>query len=266
MSERVVRREVIAAEPVEAMAGLLDVDPPRDGQVPELWHWVHLLERRPSRDLGADGHPTSGIPAPPGPGMRRMFAGGRVETRRRLRVGEPATRTTWVASEAEKQGRSGPLRLVTVRHEIHQADELAIAEEQDIVYRAPGGSLPMEPGAGLPVREPTIMLDVDERLLFRFSALTYNAHRIHYDRAWCTREGYDDLVVHGPLQALMMGELARRNGLSLVGRRFGYRLVSPMVGPQRMHVLPADDGLAGGAEVRTADGRVTAVSSLAGLG
>jgi 3-methylfumaryl-CoA hydratase len=262
---RVVREEVIAPEPVEALAGLLDIEVPDDGEVPELWHWVHLLERRPTRDLGPDGHPTSGIPAPPGPGMRRMFAGGRVDTIRRLRIGEPATRTTWIASEVEKQGRTGPLRFVTVRHETSQG-ELAIVEEQDIVYRAPGGALPSSTGHGLPSRADSLALDVDERLLFRFSALTYNAHRIHYDRRWCRQEGYDDLVVHGPLQALMMGELARRNGVPLVGRRFGYRLVSPMVGPQTMHVLGSPDGLAAGAEVCTADGRQTAVSVLGPVG
>jgi 3-methylfumaryl-CoA hydratase len=262
---RAVREEVIAPEPVEALAGLLDIHVPHEGEVPELWHWVHLLERRPTRDLGPDGHPTSGVPAPPGPGMRRMFAGGRVDTHRRLRIGEPATRTTWIASEVEKQGRTGPLRFVTVRHEISQGG-LAVVEEQDIVYRAPSGALPPSSGEGLPDRDPVLTLDVDERLLFRFSALTYNAHRIHYDRGWCRQEGYDDLVVHGPLQALMLGELARRHGVPLVGRRFGYRLVSPMVGPQTMHVLASPDGLDTGAEVCTADGRRTAVSVLEPIG
>ncbi len=257
---RIVHEEVIAAEPVQALAGLLDVDAPGGGEVPELWHWVHLLDRPATGDLGADGHPTTGIPAPPGTGMRRMFAGGRVETHRRLRIGEPATRTTWIATEVEKQGRTGPLRFVTVHHEIRQGDQVATVEEQDIVYRAPGGPLPGQPPVGLPDRDPRLTLEVDERLLFRFSALTYNAHRIHYDRDWCRHEGYDDLVVHGPLQALMMGELARRNGVPLLGHRFVYRLIAPMLGPQTMHTLPSPDGLAAGAEVRAADGRVTAVS------
>lgn len=260
-TNKVVREEVIAPEPVEMLAGVLDIDVPDDAEVPELWHWVYLLERRPTRDLGPDGHPTSGIPAPPGPGMRRMFAGGRVDTRRRLRIGEPATRTTWITDEAEKEGRTGPLRFVTVRHEISQG-EVVIVEEQDIVYRAPGAALASSSGGGLPDRGPALAFDVDERLLFRFSALTYNAHRIHYDREWCRQEGYDDLVVHGPLQALMMGELARRNGVPLVGRRLRYRLVSPMVGPQTMHVLASADGLAAGAEVRTTSGRQTAVGVL----
>jgi len=263
--DTVTAQEVIAVEPVEAMAGLLDVEAPLGDEVPELWHWLYLLERRPTRDLGPDGHPSSGIPAPPGPGMRRMFAGGRVETLRRLRFGAPATRTTTIAQEVDKQGRSGPLRFVTVRHEIVQGGRVAIVDEQDIVYRSPGGTA-LEEAADderLPAdREVRLALHVDEALLFRFSALTYNAHRIHYDRVWCRQVGYGDLVVHGPLQALMMGELARRNGVPLVGHRFGYRLVSPMVGPQVMHVLAHADGLAAGAEVRTADGRTTAVATL----
>lgn len=265
-AERVDREEVLAREPVEALAGLLDIDRPDDDLLPPLWHWLYLLERRPSSDLGPDGHPTSGIPAPPGPGMRRMFAGGRVETLKQLRVAEPASRTTSIAKTAEKTGRNGPLKFVTVRHEFWQDGSIAIVEEQDIVYRAADAAAPPTAADG-PIpsgREAQLELAVDERLLFRFSALTYNAHRIHYDRDWCRFEGYDDLVIHGPLQALMMGELARRNGQSLIGRRFAYRLVSPMIGPQVMHLVAAADGLARGVESYAANGRRTAVATLDG--
>lgn len=261
------RREVIAAEPVEAMAGLLDIEPPDDGTVPELWHWLYLLERRATSELGEDGHALSGIPAPPGDDRRRMFGGGRVDTVRRLRIGIPAVRTTRIVNSVEKQGRSGPLTFVTVRHEITQDGEPAIAEEQDIVYRAPGTSrLAVEDDPGRPTgREAELVLPVDEVVLFRFSALTYNAHRIHYDRRWVEYEGYDDLVIHGPLQALLMGELARSNGIPLVGRRFEYRLVSPMTGPQPVHVLAGEQGLRHGAEVCTAGGRRTATSTFTDL-
>jgi 3-methylfumaryl-CoA hydratase len=257
-------RQLVTPEPVEALAGLLDLEVPT-GEVPELWHWVYLLERPATHDLGPDGHPRSGVPAPPGPGLRRMFAGGRVDSLGRLRIGEPAERRSWVARQVEKQGRSGRLGFVTVRSEIRQGGSLVVTDEQDLVYRAPGGTLASIPGEGLPEREAAWALEVDERLLFRFSALTYNAHRIHYDRDWCRKEGYDDLVVHGPLQALLMGELIRHHGVPLAGRRFGYRLVSPMLGPQTLHVLAAVDGIAAGAEVRTSDGRVTAVCTLADL-
>ncbi len=262
--EQVVVTELLVPQQAEALAGVIDADAPCS-TLPPLWHWVHLLERRPQRDLGPDGHPTSGLPAPPGPGRRRMFAGGRVRTYGELRLGEEATRTTRVVAAREKEGRTGPLSFVTVRHEITQGGDLLVVDENDIVYRAPdSGSLPpADHDEQLPTREARLDLAVDEALLFRFSALTYNAHRIHYDHAWVRQEGYADLVVHGPLQALMMGELQRRAGDGLVGRVFGYRLVAPMVGPQTMSVLAGVDGLAGGAEVRDARGVVTAVSTLA---
>lgn len=263
-SEQVEITELLTPQPAEALANLLGTDVPT-GTLPALWHWIHLLERRPHSDLGPDGHPTTGIPAPPGPGRRRMFAGGRVSTFGELRFGEEATRRSHVVRTEEKQGRSGPLTFVTVRHEISQRGEVVIVDENDIVYRVESsGALPAEqaPADGAPAREAALELSVDEAFLFRFSALTYNAHRIHYDHTWVAREGYADLVVHGPLQALMMGELQRRSGAGLVGRRFAYRLVAPMVGPQTFSVLAAEDGLAAGAEVRDARGVVTAVSTL----
>lgn len=265
-----IHEGVISRWSVEALADLLDVDVPDDGTVPELWHWTHLLHHPPSRDLGPDGHPVSGIPMPPRPGMRRMFAGGCVITHNRLRIGHSASRRTSVASQVDKAGRSGPLTFVTVRHEYSQGGAVAIVDEQNIVYRQAIGSI----GASSPAdaarpanrdngrRGPMLELRVDEALLFRFSALTFNAHRIHYDRAWCGAEGYRDLVVHGPLQALMMAELLRRNGIELTGHRFDYRLVAPMIGPQTMQARASDEGLSAGADVRDAQGQVTAVSSI----
>ena len=259
------RTEVVAAEPVESLAAMLDIEVPfRAGDpVPPLWHWMYLLDRRRESELGPDGHPTSGIPAPPGPGRRRMFAGGRVTTYRPLVIGEEATKVTSIARTVEKEGRTGPLTFVTVLQEITRAGELAVREEQDIVYRAPGtGALPPAPEPPAPPAGPTLSLDVDERMLFRFSALTYNTHRIHYDLGYVPSEGYDGLVIHGPLQALMMGDHLRREGISLVGKTFGYRLVSPMVGPQTFTVVPGQDGLERGAESRSAAGAVCAVSTV----
>jgi 3-methylfumaryl-CoA hydratase len=235
--------------------------------VPPLWHWTYLLDRRRESELGPDGHPTSGIPAPPGPGRRRMFAGGRVTTYRPLVIGRPATKVTSIASTVEKEGRTGPLTFVTVLQEITQDGQLAIREEQDIVYRAPGtGKLPPAPQPPAPPAGPTLSLAVDERMLFRFSALTYNAHRIHYDLGWVAEEGYDGLVIHGPLQALLMGDHQRRQGIDLLGATYGYRLVSPMVGPQTFTVVPGPDGLEHGAESRSATGAVCAVSTLTTAG
>jgi 3-methylfumaryl-CoA hydratase len=266
-SETTSRTELITPEPAEALAGMLDIDAPTaDDGMPALWHWIYLLERRRQSDLGPDGHPTHGIPAPPGPGRLRMFAGGRVSIHTPLRFGEPATRTTKVVRTAEKEGRSGPLTFVTIRSDIEQGGRLAIVDEKDIVYRAPGSTLPARASvdeAPLPVApQGGLTLDVDSTLLFRFSALTYNAHRIHYDLPYAAQEGYPGLVVHGPLQALMMSELLRRSGQSLIGQEFAYRLVAPMFGEQRMTVAPNPEETGISTRVRDAVGRVTATSTL----
>jgi len=196
-----------------------------------------------------------------------MFAGGRVSSHMPLAFGKPATRTTWVAGTTEKQGSTGPLTFVTICNEYAQDGRVCIVDENDIVYRTPGSSLAIRAGTlqdepEPAPREPALTLTADEALLFRFSALTYNAHRIHYDHNWVREEGYSDLVVHGPLQALMMGELIRRRGAGLVGKQFAYRLVSPMIGPQTFTVLPGDDGVNVNVEVRDVHGIVTAVSTV----
>jgi 3-methylfumaryl-CoA hydratase len=219
----------------------------RDG-LPLLWHWIYLLDRPAQADLGPDGHPVRGtLPAPPGPGRRRMWAGGRVRASGPLRCGAPATRRTSVLTVAEKHGRSGRLTFVTVGQEISQGGTVVIAEEQDIVYReeaaassvaaghvAPGEARPLvPPGPG------EWEIEVSPSLLFRFSALTYNAHRIHYDRDY-TRdvEGYPGLLTHGPLQALAMAEAARAAG-SNGNLSFEYRLVSPLFDFQGLVVSAA---------------------------
>lgn len=284
---RCTRAELITAEPAEALAGLLDIAAPaaNGGALPPLWHWIYLLDRPRQSELGEDGHPVQGIPAPPAPGLLRMFAGGRVTTYRPLRFGETATRTARVHRSIDKTGRSGRLTFVTVRAEITQGGRLAIVDEQDIMYRR--GPAPGDPGAGVDRTagagqatavdrataadrtEPAssvarLDLEVDPVLLFRFSALTYNAHRIHYDLGYTTRAGYPDLVVHGPLQALLMGEAMRRAGAPLLGRRFTYRLVAPAYGTQRLSATVATDGPDLSARVRDGRGVVTAIGTLAG--
>lgn len=264
-TQTVERTEVIAVEQTESLAAALDIDVPHAAgdMVPPLWHWTYLLERGPERELGEDGHPETGVPAPPGPGRRRMFGGGRVTTHGGLVIGAPATKVTSIARSVEKEGRTGPLTLTTVRQDILQHGELVIREEQDIVYRAPGSSALPRPAVKPPRNDgPKLELVVDERLLFRFSALTYNSHRIHYDVDWCKQEGYDGLVIHGPLLALMMGEHFRRQGIDLRGKTFAYRFVSPLTKPQKITIAPSAKGLEHGAEARGADGTVAAVSTL----
>ncbi|MFN7149876.1 MAG: mesaconyl-C4 CoA hydratase [Microthrixaceae bacterium] len=259
----------LGAEHVGALDALLGAGVGHTDVLPPLWHWVYFLERTAQAELGPDGHPRIGRPTPPEPGLRRMFAGGRVTTFKPLRLGEPAFLETSVSDLVHKEGRSGPLWFVTVRYEYRQAGQVAVSEERDIVYRHPVtgatqvvlGSRRVEgvaevPGHGLD-------LVIDETLLFRFSALTYNAHRIHYDLAWAEHEGYGGLVVHGPLQALMMGELLRRAGASFTGRTFEYRLVAPFVGTQVLRVRTEDaESAAGRIVVHDATGAVTAEARL----
>ena len=221
--------------------------------LPLLWHWVYLLDRPPQDALGPDGHQArGGMPVPPGPGLRRMFAGGRVWRHGELRIGAAATRRTWQASSARKQGRSGPLHFATVRTEVSQGGQVVITEEQDLVYREPGADSAARSAHIVAVTGQDRTVAVDPVLLFRFSALTYNAHRIHYDRDYARAEGYPGLVVHGPLQALLMAELAR------AGTEYAYRLVAPLFEDQGLIVSAAPDGDAVRVSCRDASGRVTA--------
>jgi len=252
-----------------ALAGLLGVEPP-ERELPLLWHWVYLLPAFPQSEIGPDGHPLAGIPAPPGPGMRRMFAGGTARSVRPLRLGDPAVRRTALVGSRVREGRSGTLTFAAVRTTIEQHGEVAVEEEQTIVYRAAASAGDAPAPAGDSSAPPPLALDADRPsaqyarearpdavLLFRFSALTYNAHRIHYDRDYARDvEGYPGLVVHGPLQALYMLEAAA----SARGARptsFEFRLSAPSFDQQQLWIT-ADraesdaDGPAAGDVVRTA--------------
>ncbi len=269
--------ELITPGPAEALAGLLGVPMP-DRDLPLFWHWVYLLDRPPQAILGADGHPArDAIPSPPGPGLRRMFAGGRVSQHAPLRTGIEATRRTWQANSARKQGRSGPLHFVTVRTEISQAGQVVITDEQDLVYREPAQAADA-PGADAPAPSPAPAADpqpdaqpppadsrdwpveVNPVLLFRFSALIYNAHRIHYDRDYARAEGYPGLLVHGPLQALLMAELARPDLPTRCD--YSYRLVAPLFDGQGLIVSASAEQDAIRVATRDSTGRTTATGVL----
>ncbi len=160
-STRTQRTEVLTAGPAEGIAGLLGVDLPdlTGGGLPPLWHWVYLLDRPAQCDLGPDGHPVRGVvPVPPGPGLRRMWAGGRVSSLRPLLVGAEATRTSRVLRSEAKVGRSGAMTFVTVRHEVAQDGRVVVEEDQDIVYReptqGPAGPAPAAPTPEAPAPTP----------------------------------------------------------------------------------------------------------------
>jgi 3-methylfumaryl-CoA hydratase len=275
MSDLIERTEILLPEPAHALGALLAVPVPdlQNGEgLPLLWHWVYLLDRPAQADLSPDGHPVRGtLPAPPGPGRRRMWAGGRVRTTEPLRCGEPATKRSRVLSVEKKQGRTGALTFVVVEHHIAQRDRVII-DQQDIVYReatsspGPPPALPAE-GSAVPAANGEWAIDVSPTLLFRFSALTYNAHRIHYDRDYARdAEGYPGLLTHGPLQALAMAEAARAAGGAGSqpdgDQYFEYRLTSPLFDYQGMIVSATRDQAATVTTVRDVYGRQTASGKL----
>lgn len=241
------RHDTVTLWPMAALAAVLDRSdpPPRPGDpLPPLWHWLYFLPTDRQCDLGADGHPRRGGFLPPVELPRRMWAGGRLTFHQSLHAGQEIVRTSRVARIEEKQGRTGPLVFVLVRHEISGPAGLAITEEHDIVYRGHGGPAPAPPAApGGAAWEQTIR--PDDVLLFRYSALTFNGHRIHYDRRYAVEtEGYPGLVVHGPLIATLLIELLRRNRPHAQVTRFQFRAVSPLfdLEPFRVCGRPCEGG------------------------
>jgi 3-methylfumaryl-CoA hydratase len=220
--------------PMAALAATLDIDrpTPKPGDaLPPLWHWLYFLPIHRHSELGSEGHSIKGGFLPPVPLPRRMWAGGRFEFRQPLRVGQCYTRTSRIQDVLQKEGRTGPLVFVVVRHEIKDEDGIAVAEEQDIVYRhrANPGDLARatQPAPKDALWQRTVCPDAV--LLFRYSALTFNAHRIHYDYPYATHvEGYPGLVVHGPLIATLLLDLLRRNLPQANVTRFAFRAVSAL--------------------------------------
>ncbi len=212
--------------------------------LPPLWHWLLFQEWVSPAQLGMDGHPKRGGFLPPLPELtRRVWGGGRVEFGARLRLGERIVRTSVIQRIDEKSGKSGRLVVVTVRHELVGGSGLCVREEQDLVYRETDsrdttvvGAAAKMGTAAATVTCPTAppgafsrQVLPDPVLLFRFSALTGNAHRIHYDLPYARQqEGYPGLVVHGPLQAiLLIGHLQQE--LAIVPARFEYRAHRPAI-------------------------------------
>lgn len=224
-------------------------------ELPLLHHWLHFWNVVAPDGLGEDGHPAKGGFLPPVPLPRRMWAGGRLTFHRPLRLGEPVSRTSTILKVEAKSGKSGNLVFVTVQHELSGPGGLAITEEQDLVYReaAAPGSIPA-PEGGHPAPETAWRSDVnpDTVLLFRYSALTMNGHRIHYDLPYAqNEEAYPALVVHGPLMATLLAAAARKN-LGKPLATFSFRGQSPAFSGLPMHVCGEPD--AQGASLWTQQG------------
>jgi 3-methylfumaryl-CoA hydratase len=228
-------RDTVTAAPVAALTATLDhpAAPVEDGAaLPPLWHWLYFLPMHRQSDIGADGHARRGGFLPPVPLPRRMWAGSQFEFRSPIRVGDRVERCSTIADVTGKEGRSGQLVFVKVRHEIrcNGASGPALVEFHDIVYREAKKPTDVEPA---PQRAPASApwqreIVADDVLLFRYSALTFNGHRIHYDRRYVTEvESYPGLIVHGPLIATLLLDLLRRHLPAADVAAFRFRAVRP---------------------------------------
>ena len=235
-------RSSLPVEDARQFAQTLD-HPWTEGVLPITWHWSSFVPEAATSGLGVDGHP----PRPPGELTatypRRMFAGGRLRSHGGLASGRTVLRTTELVSAEEKKGRSGGLLLVTVRHHYEQGGSLALEEEQDLVYLpANSEAIPLPEPDGEPRKGTwTRTLQPTRPLLFRFSAATWNAHRIHYDREYAQREeGYPDLVVHGPLTATLLVGLASE-ALGRAPASFRFRARAPLFVDQPITLVGEPD-------------------------
>lgn len=233
IGRRESRTDNLTATPVAALAATLDRDDPlpqAGTALPPLWHWLYFTPLTRHSELGVDGHAKRGGFLPPVPLPRRMWAGGRLDFLQPLRVGETVTRTSTIQDVTVKHGRSGALVFVCVRHAFSNAHGLTLSEEHDIVYRdAPAPDAPQPEPTPAP-RDEQFSREIvpDPVLLFRYSALTFNGHRIHYDRSYVTGvEGYPGLIVHGPLIATLLLDLLRRHLPDATVKRFSFKAVRP---------------------------------------
>lgn len=215
-----------------------------DGAAPLGIHWCLSPAIVPAEAIGPDGHPAKNRDLPPIPNPRRMWAGGEIETFSPLAVGETVRRVSTIRDISRKTGRSGDLWFVTISHEYFGGDGLAIRDRQDIVYRQPAAPSQRAPEPEMAGESyETRVIDPDPVLLFRYSAITFNGHRIHYDLPYATgEEGYAGLVVHGPLQATLLFNMAARNG-DRVPTRFSYRGLSPAFAGQPLSICAGPDNL-----------------------
>jgi 3-methylfumaryl-CoA hydratase len=244
--------DTIGAAPVLALNATLDHAPQTVDKgfvLRPLWHWLYFLPMHRQSEIGADGHAKRGGFLPPVPLPRRMWAGSQFEFRSPIRVGDEVDRTSTIADVTVKQGRTGTLVFVKVRHELrcNGADAPALVEFHDIVYREAQRPDDVAPPPQKAETDAEWQREIvpDDVLLFRYSALTFNGHRIHYDRRYVTQvEGYPGLVVHGPLIATLLMDLVRRHAPEADVASFRFKAVRPTfdLNPFRVNGRPESDG------------------------
>jgi 3-methylfumaryl-CoA hydratase len=244
-----VLHDVVRPQVAAALAATLDYPaaPAEGDPLPPLWHWTNFWATAPQSQLGEDGHPQRGGFLPPVPLPRRMWAGGRFVFHALIPIGAALSRTSTIQSVSAKEGSTGSLVFVTVRHEVARDGQPALTEEHDIVYRdlpAPG-TPPAAPKAAPASARWSRTIHPDPVMLFRYSALTFNGHRIHYDRSYVTGvEAYPGLIVHGPLIATLLLDLLRRELPGAVVATFSFRALAPLFDTEPFSVCgePAPDG------------------------
>jgi 3-methylfumaryl-CoA hydratase len=248
--------DIATATPYAALAATLDWPltegpqrPAPGTRLPNLWHWLYFLPIYPQSEIGADGHAKRGGFMPPVPLPRRMWAGSDFEWTEPLLVGDALARTSTIVDVKEKSGRTGSLIFVKVRHELRRngSQAVALTEHHNIVYRAAASpdDVPPPPQAAPASSTWQRHIVPDDVLLFRYSALTFNGHRIHYDRKYVTEvEGYPGLIVHGPLIATLLMDLLRRHLPDANVLRFEFKAVRATydIHPFSVHGEPSADG------------------------
>ena len=256
------RHDIATVAPLVGLAALLDHDAAPPATVPPLGHWLYFLPDARQSAIGEDGHPRrddAGL-LPPVPLPRRMWAGGRVDFLAPIAVGAALTRVTTITAIMPKRGASGDLLFVTLRHDIVADGVPAIREEQDLVYRAPATG-PAPAASAPPPPEPADAVRrvvPDPVLLFRYSALTFNAHRIHYDRDYARNaEGYAGLVVQGPLIATLLIDHAQREMPGMTPKHFRFRAEAPLIDGAPFDLCLTREGSGARLWARDAAGRTT---------
>ena len=251
--QRVVH-DVITQAPVSGLSAALDYSEPlalSGDALPSCWHWLYFLEPAPASNIDHDGHPKRGDFLPPIELPRRMWAGSRLRFHAPLRVGDEARCVSTIVAIEHKHGRSGELVFVTLRHEVYRDEDCLLEEEQDLVFRngvSNGTSASGPRPADVPTQTQTVNfarhIRPDPVLLFRYSALTLNSHRIHYDREYATKEeGYDGLVVQGPLVATLLLDLLQREYAGAAISTFEFRGMQPLTDTQSIRLCANVDSL-----------------------
>jgi 3-methylfumaryl-CoA hydratase len=258
IGKTISHQDTVSAAPIAALAATLDRREPfpnTGDPIPHSGHWLYFLEMAPMSDLTPDGHLKRGGFLPPVPLPRRMWAGGHIEFLQPIRVGDQVTRQSEVVALDAKSGSSGHLVFVKVRHTVSTKSGVAVIEDHDIVYREaakPGDPAPSGKSAPTEAHWQR-QINANEAVLFRYSAITFNTHRIHYDIDYCRDvEGYPGLIVHGPLQTTLLLDLCRRQSTRPV-RTLSYRATHPIFHHEQFTVngnLSADGNTA---EVWTAN-------------